>query len=120
MQVGLTDRTQHSTDTDLWPAQSESTLHAACHCLNACFLLLPLPLSSSLPDKHDACLENSVEGDLEVQWIGLVDQSILLCACGADEMLPMNPHLPADLFTCCLTNPIKTALRWYAVVVGLL
>ena len=70
------------------------------------------PLSPPFSDEHDACLENSVDGDLDIQWIGLVDQSILLCACGADEMLPMNPHLPADLFTCCLTNPIKTALRW--------
>jgi regulator-associated protein of mTOR len=37
---------------------------------------------------------------------------IQLAACGPKEMLPMNPELPADLFTCCLTTPIKTALFW--------
>lgn len=25
----------------------------------------------------------------------------------------MNPDLPADLFTSCLTTPIRVALRWY-------
>ena len=33
---------------------------------------------------------------------------IQLAACGADQILPMNPELPADLFTSCLTTPIKT------------
>ncbi|RUS73614.1 hypothetical protein EGW08_018620, partial [Elysia chlorotica] len=41
--------------------------------------------------------------------------SILLAACGATEHLPMNPDLPADLFTSCLTTPIKVALRWYVL-----
>jgi regulator-associated protein of mTOR len=38
---------------------------------------------------------------------------IQLAACGAKEFLPMNPDLPADLFTSCLTTPIKVALRWF-------
>jgi hypothetical protein len=25
----------------------------------------------------------------------------------------MNPQLPADVFTACLTTPIKMALHWY-------
>lgn len=25
----------------------------------------------------------------------------------------MNPDLPADVFTSCLTTPIKMALRWF-------
>jgi len=25
----------------------------------------------------------------------------------------MNPELPADLFTACLTTPIKVALQWF-------
>ena len=29
----------------------------------------------------------------------------------------MNPHLPADLFSACLTTPIKTALLWCGVCV---
>lgn len=39
---------------------------------------------------------------------------ILLAACGANETLPLAfPELPADLFTACLTTPIKMALRWF-------
>ncbi|XP_024521729.1 regulatory-associated protein of TOR 1 isoform X1 [Selaginella moellendorffii] len=38
---------------------------------------------------------------------------ILLAACGANELLPQNPVFPADLFTACLTTPIKVALRWF-------
>lgn len=36
-----------------------------------------------------------------------------LAACEAHQMLPMHPDLPADLFTSCLTTPIKMALRWF-------
>ncbi|XP_078609645.1 regulatory-associated protein of mTOR-like isoform X2 [Branchiostoma floridae x Branchiostoma japonicum] len=38
---------------------------------------------------------------------------IQLAACGPKQLLPMNPELPADLFTSCLTTPIKIALRWF-------
>ncbi|KAJ7559940.1 hypothetical protein O6H91_04G107500 [Diphasiastrum complanatum] len=37
---------------------------------------------------------------------------ILLAACGSSEILPQNAELPADVFTSCLTTPIKIALRW--------
>lgn len=37
---------------------------------------------------------------------------ILLAACGTNEVLPTNPDLPADVFTSCLTTPIKIALKW--------
>ncbi|KAI5934057.1 regulatory-associated protein of mTOR isoform X2 [Manis javanica] len=40
---------------------------------------------------------------------------IQLAACEASELLPMMPDLPADLFTACLTTPIKTALRWFCM-----
>ncbi|KAG5869942.1 hypothetical protein JTB14_023212 [Gonioctena quinquepunctata] len=40
---------------------------------------------------------------------------IQLAACGANQVLPMNPYLPADLFTSCLTTPIKVALRWFVL-----
>ncbi|KAJ3123892.1 hypothetical protein HK100_011450 [Physocladia obscura] len=40
-------------------------------------------------------------------------ECILLVACGPNDTLPMNPDLPADLFTCCLTTPIEIALRWF-------
>ena len=45
---------------------------------------------------------------------GLRDDVILLAACGAHETLPSSPALPADVFTACLTTPIKVALRWAA------
>jgi len=40
---------------------------------------------------------------------------IQLAACSKDQLLPMNPDLPADLFTACLTTPIKVALRWFVM-----
>lgn len=30
----------------------------------------------------------------------------------------MNPELPADLFTCCLTTPIQTSLLWHMLKTG--
>lgn len=38
---------------------------------------------------------------------------IALGACQAHELLPQSPDLPADVFTACLTTPIKVALRWF-------
>ena len=38
---------------------------------------------------------------------------IQLGACGESQILPMNPDLPADLFTACLTTPIRIALKWF-------
>lgn len=40
--------------------------------------------------------------------------SVLLAACADSQLLPLVSHMPADLFTACLTTPIKTALRWFA------
>ncbi|RKP10243.1 raptor N-terminal caspase like domain-containing protein [Thamnocephalis sphaerospora] len=42
-------------------------------------------------------------------------ECIQLAACGANEVLPMNPNLPADLFSACLTTPIPVALRWFVL-----
>lgn len=39
--------------------------------------------------------------------------SIQLAACKSNEILPMSPNLPADLFTCCLTCPIDISLKWF-------
>uniref|UniRef100_M4B985 Raptor N-terminal CASPase-like domain-containing protein n=1 Tax=Hyaloperonospora arabidopsidis (strain Emoy2) TaxID=559515 RepID=M4B985_HYAAE len=41
------------------------------------------------------------------------NEAIVLAACSADEILPMNPDLCADVFTSCLTTPITIALRWF-------
>ena len=40
-------------------------------------------------------------------------RDILLCACGDAEDLPMNPLLPYDIFTACLTTPLRVTLEWY-------
>lgn len=40
---------------------------------------------------------------------------IQLAACAAGQSLPMNPELPADLFTACLTTPVKTAMKWFVL-----
>eukprot|EP01129_Flabellula_baltica_P008386 TRINITY_DN3324_c0_g1_i1.p2 TRINITY_DN3324_c0_g1~~TRINITY_DN3324_c0_g1_i1.p2 ORF type:complete len:1178 (-),score=237.26 TRINITY_DN3324_c0_g1_i1:3580-7074(-) len=39
---------------------------------------------------------------------------IILGACSINEELPTNPDLPADVFTSCLTTPVKMAIKWYA------
>lgn len=39
---------------------------------------------------------------------------ILLAACEAHETLPQSAEFPADVFTSCLTTPIKMALRWWS------
>lgn len=42
-----------------------------------------------------------------------IRDSIHLAACGRNELLPSHPDLPLDLFTACLTTPIKAAVHWY-------
>jgi regulator-associated protein of mTOR len=42
-----------------------------------------------------------------------IKDSIHLAACSTNETLPIHPVLPTDLFTACLTTPIKAALYWY-------
>ncbi|CAN1303359.1 Regulatory-associated protein of TOR 1 [Linum perenne] len=44
---------------------------------------------------------------------GSTRDCILLAACEAHETLPQSPEFPADVFTACLTTPIKMALRWF-------
>jgi hypothetical protein len=46
--------------------------------------------------------------------VGSFKECILLGACESHQILPQNPELPADLFTACLTTPIKIALHWFA------
>ena len=38
---------------------------------------------------------------------------IVMAPCGEKESLPTNADLPADLFTSCLTTPMRMALRWF-------
>jgi regulator-associated protein of mTOR len=41
---------------------------------------------------------------------------IVFAACGANETLPKLASLPADVFTACLTTPVKMALHWFVQV----
>ncbi|KAJ2352525.1 Target of rapamycin complex 1 subunit kog1, partial [Coemansia sp. RSA 2618] len=40
-------------------------------------------------------------------------EDIHFAATQANETLPTNPELPADLFTACLTTPVKAAVRFW-------
>lgn len=60
-------------------------------------------------DKNSSSLPPGVENNASAK------HTILLAACGSNELLPQNPELPADLFTSCLTTPIRIALRWYVL-----
>jgi len=44
---------------------------------------------------------------------GMEGPTIVLAACRANEILPLNPLYPADVFTSCLTTPLTIALRWF-------
>ncbi|KAK3404989.1 hypothetical protein EUGRSUZ_K01267 [Eucalyptus grandis] len=44
---------------------------------------------------------------------GSTRDCIILAACEAHETLPQSSDFPADVFTSCLTTPIKMALRWF-------
>eukprot|EP01034_Spumella_vulgaris_P024559 gene24559-30919_t len=46
---------------------------------------------------------------------GFEGPTIVLASCKADEILPMNPQYPADIFTACLTTPIVIAIRWFVL-----
>ncbi|CAK0786809.1 hypothetical protein CVIRNUC_010023 [Coccomyxa viridis] len=52
-------------------------------------------------------------GSASSQDDNIMKEIILLAACSAGEVLPQSPDLPADVFTACLTTPIKVALRWF-------
>lgn len=59
--------------------------------------------------EHDRCVAQATPMPVPLA----LKNCIQLAACGSGELLPMDPDLPADLFTSCLTTPIKVALRWF-------
>jgi len=67
--------------------------------------------SSPPPSGHG---NNNSSGSVQYTMDG---PTIVLAACRANEILPMNPLYPADLFTACLTTPITTAIRWFILQV---
>ncbi|KAG5438878.1 hypothetical protein PCANB_002208 [Pneumocystis canis] len=66
-------------------------------------------------EERDAEAQKQHAFDSSVPLPTLQKESIQLAACGPKEWLPMNPDLPADLFTCCLTSPIEIAVRWFVL-----
>ncbi|KAI2512997.1 Raptor N-terminal CASPase like domain [Fragilaria crotonensis] len=76
------------------------------------FLTAPLESNDATPPQTPN--PTSFQGDdLETvasQWIR---DTIVLSPTSENEWLPMHPDYPADIFTSCLTTPIKMALRWF-------
>ena len=63
-------------------------------------------------EKHETENAELRKADPNVQ-LQNYSNNIQLAACGANELLPTNPLLPADLFTCCVTTPIQMAIRYH-------
>ncbi|KAK8619393.1 hypothetical protein V6N13_133355 [Hibiscus sabdariffa] len=88
---------------------------------------IPLPISdldSWLSTPSIYVFDCSAAGMIVNAFIELLDSGtsnnpgsardcILLAACEAHETLPQSAEFPADVFTSCLTTPIKMALRWF-------
>jgi len=66
-------------------------------------------------EKHEQeAMEQRARDPLALGTSSFAD-CIQLAACSSKETLPMNPELPADLFTCCLTTPIEIAVRFFVL-----
>lgn len=77
----------------------------------------PLPSAHQQANRHETT-RNGSDDVLPSERGGgarMADDCIVLAPCGADETLPTDPRLPADLFTACLTTPISVALRWFVL-----
>lgn len=66
------------------------------------------------------CERMHLSNPSSTQFVQPMRDCIQLAACRKDQVLPMNPDLPADLFTSCLTTPIDVALRWFILQNSLL
>ncbi|KAL3211193.1 hypothetical protein MRX96_000873 [Rhipicephalus microplus] len=64
--------------------------------------------------QHEREFEISL-GSVKGQTPPCYRSCIQLAACRQNQVLPMNPELPADLFTSCLTTPVQMALRWFVL-----
>lgn len=79
---------------------------------NAAGVLLPFFTKSESSTSLSSFGHFESSGNLDKLSSGESD-IIVLCPTSESEILPMNPDLPADLFTSCLTTPIKMALHWF-------
>lgn len=53
------------------------------------------------------------QGVVQEFYAAIEGNIVVLAACQANQILPMNPMYPADVFTSCLTTPLPIALRWF-------
>lgn len=72
-----------------------------------------LQAEEAAKDKDAGAQNQSSAGAASVTYA--YETCIQLGACRADEVLPMNPDLPADLFTCCISTPVDTAVKWFLI-----
>lgn len=80
-------------------------------CSNAGNILINF---NKFAETRDEEMKNVVEAEGHHRP-NLRSDCIQLAACGPTETLPLNPNLPADLFTSCLTTPMDIALRWFVL-----
>ncbi|KAI8435475.1 LOW QUALITY PROTEIN: hypothetical protein MSG28_003776, partial [Choristoneura fumiferana] len=67
-------------------------------------------------DQHERDYElNSKSAESPAPAAVSYKNCIQLGACAAGQTLPMSPELPADLFTACLTTPVKMAMKWFVL-----
>jgi regulator-associated protein of mTOR len=84
------------------------------HDLWACFVFIP-----GLSNIHsDFCLLQRIDWSSSSSASAQKD-CILLAACEAHQSLPQSAEFPADVFTACLTTPIKMALHWFSFSLAL-
>lgn len=82
-------------------------------CSNAGQILASFRQYMTRQQQHQAAVAALENGKPPPNAEDPMRSSILLCACGVDDVLPQSPDLPADLFTACLTTPIKVSLKWF-------
>lgn len=74
-----------------------------------------LKFAQQREQEYEKALNNSGPVATSPAVVLPVRDYFLLAACGMNETLPMNPQLPADVFTSCLTTPIKIAVIWFCL-----
>ncbi|KAJ5076192.1 regulatory-associated protein of mtor [Anaeramoeba ignava] len=77
-------------------------------CAKADLLLPAFKEYEKIGDDLEKELEKTLEKKKEKEI-----KYIILAPCRGEEELPTNPKFPADLFTSCLTTPMKIALNWH-------
>lgn len=96
----------HFVEIAVEPSQPNQTNHSSSNSSN-----------SALSPHPNLNLEGQISNELNT--FGHSDHAtIVLAACRSNEILPLNPHYPADVFTACLTTPISIAIRWLILQVA--